>query len=491
MPKNENVDETLVKVAARILKCSAAVVRTDHRRYAAFSADDGFHDVTFPRIRWKTLSISGKDDTLFWGRNDFDLHRSMVWRRDTSPSSLCEEGGEQKYLGRLHSAIKDGTIEPKDACDGLLGRIIAAESITETLRRLFMLQKGPYLVGGNHDEVDPAWESFVSAIEPPPLREHLGMFFQSQEAARGEGACFERGGSSLKVDGKKRYRTLCEWWSGEAQGKMVLTRIMYRTTDPIYEAPTPTATLKQTAKKASTKKTSTKNSTSLPMGRRPVPKIADLNKAFLAPAIKRMQKNTNTQAHASMWLDVQSNERTSQKHITALDSAVTWFLYSGEHQLAAYVAQYCAKHTKKTRLYYRNRYLGTLISIACWDEAKQVAEELIKMLQRRDPKKLVHPDNLVRFNYVYNNLAWAQLHLGELDEALSNAKSALKGERNDLSAMSTKASILFDMGRQSEAFKILSKTMKGGVDPEPNDVMKAHAEYRALATKYAKQLASD
>ena len=270
-PTPEGIEEVLVRVLARLLGRSEDDIRSDGGRYAAFHNDDSGYDLEPGWIDWASLTFAdeeGEDDESdeaeddeaeddednaddedpgndnLYGRRDFDLARSIFAcefekkRGDAALQALLDSQADELYGTQIQALVADGRLDPEELAElSIFGRIRAtSDSLLDAARALCLLDRfgeAPPLRPGPYSKVSRKWGAFLKvASRSTELRDHLGLFFQTANAARCSGAAYdEASGESeeaetlLEIAGQPSFTILAAWDVGEGQGRFFLARI--------------------------------------------------------------------------------------------------------------------------------------------------------------------------------------------------------------------------------------------------------------------------
>lgn len=267
-PTAAAIEEVLVRLLARLLGRSEDEVGSDRRRYAAFHNDDSSYDLEPGWIDWTSLTLTDADgddapdddapdddaphdaededpgnDNLY-GRSDFDLARSVFAcefekKRDAALHALLESQGEELYGAQIQELVRTGRLDPEELAElSIFGRIrTSSDSLLDAARALFLLDRfgeTPPLRPGPYSKVSRKWGAFLEeASRSKELRDHLGLFFQTANAARCSGAAYDEASAGpaedaetfLEIAERPSFTVLAAWDVGEGQGRFFLARI--------------------------------------------------------------------------------------------------------------------------------------------------------------------------------------------------------------------------------------------------------------------------
>gem|GEM_PF-5002765 len=266
-PTAEAIEEVLVRLLARLLGRSEEEIRSDRGRYAAFHNDDSSYDFEPGWIDWTSLTLTDEGDDgdegdapdegddsddsdedegndNLYGRSDFDLARSVFaceWEKkgDAALRALLKSQGEELYGAQIQELVRTGRLDPEELAEfSIFGRIRAAsDSLLDAARALLLLDRfgeTPPLRPGPYSKVSRKWAAFLQEASPSKtLRDHLGLFFQTANAARCSGAAYDEASAGptedaetfLEIAGRPSFTILATWDVGEGQGRFFLARI--------------------------------------------------------------------------------------------------------------------------------------------------------------------------------------------------------------------------------------------------------------------------
>lgn len=268
-PPPEAIEEVLVRLLARLLGRSEDEIRSDRGRYAAFHNDDSSYDLEPGWIDWTSLTLTDADDDApdegddeddapdegddqeedegndnLYGRSDFDLARSVFaceWEKkgDVALRALLKSQGEELYGAQIQEFVRMGRLDPEELAEfSIFGRIRAAsDSLLDAARALLLLERfgetAP-LRPGPYSKVSRKWAAFLQEASPSKtLRDHLGLFFQTANAARCSGAAYDEASAGpaedaetfFEIAGRPSFTIVATWDVGEGQGRFFLARI--------------------------------------------------------------------------------------------------------------------------------------------------------------------------------------------------------------------------------------------------------------------------
>ena len=472
------VEAAVVRVTALVLDRTESAVRADQGRYAAFQEDDSF---AAEELDWKTLTYEDEeevdpDDCEVFGRRDYDLEMSLFNSEQFSEAStdkslrpLFQRQQGELYGRQLQRLVRDDRVEADDV-EGLTGRIRGGDSLIEAMSALLMLRDpGAIRVApAEFAEVHRRWAKFIGTIEPPTLRAHLGMFFQSAQAARCTGALFD-GRDDDREPASPDYVRLASWSLGEGQGRCWLARIV---DDEV--APVPAFTGAALIRKPPP-----------PLHARPLP--GGRSEALLRRPLRTHLRALKGYSELRTLLGDQPDEKLAallksdrgrQELVAAVDQAIEG------HELHAVlaVATRCSELVvPRWQLPFEVQRTVALARLRCLSEALVGAWRCLELFDR--PRAPVIADFIDR-SRLHNEVAWISYLQGDVASAVTQAERAVKERPSNSQAVATLAVARYEAGDHKKAFALLRKVMTEQIDPEPIGALLRDPRYHDLCIRY-------
>lgn len=472
------VEAAVVRVTARVLDRTESAVRADRGRYAAFQEDDSF---AVEELDWKALTYEDEaevdpDEREVFGRRDYDLEMSLFHSEQFSEAStdralrpLFHRQQGELYGRQLQRLVRDGRVEADDV-EELTGRVRGGDSLIEAMTGLLMLRDpGAIRVApAEFAEVHRRWAKFIRTIEPPALRAHVGMFFQSAQAARCTGALFDGrddDGEAASPD----YVRLASWSLGEGQGRCWLARIV---DDKV--APVPAFTSAALIRKP------------------PPPPHARPLRGGRSEALLRRPLMTHLRAikgysELRSLLGDQPDEKLaallkSDRGRLEVVAAVDQAIEGHELHAALAVATRCGELVApRWRLPFEVQRTVALERLRCLSEALTGAWRCLELFDR--PRAPVI-DGFIDRSRLHNEVAWVSYLQGDVPTAVTQAERAVKERPSNSQAVATLAVARYDAGGHKKAFALLRKVMSEQIDPEPIGALLRDQRYRDLCIRY-------
>ncbi len=472
------VEATVVRVTALVLDRTEAAVRADQGRYAAFQWDDSFEA---EEIDWEALTYEDEDevdpdDREVFGRRDYDLERSLFGSEHFSEAStdrslrpLFRRQEGELYGRQLQRLVRDGRVEADDV-EELTGRIRGGDSLIEAMTGLLMLRDPGAIRGAPAEfaEVHRRWAKFIGTIEPPALRVHVGMFFQSAEAARCTGALFDGRGDDGESAGQN-YARLASWSLGEGQGRCWLARIV---DDKIAAVPAFTGAALIRKPPPPPHAGPLPGGSSEALLRRPLSTHLRAIKGY--SQLRTLLGDQPDEQLAALL----KNDRGRLEVLAAVDHAIE------SHELHAVlaVATRCRELVvPRWRLPFEVQRTIALERLRCLSEALVGAWRCLELFDK--PRAPV-VEGLIDRSRLHNEVAWISYLQGDAPTAVSQAERAVKERPGNTEAVATLAVARYAAGDHKQAFVLLRKVMAEQIDPEPIGALLQDPRYRELCVRY-------
>ncbi len=227
------IQNILTSLCAKILGFTEKEIREDKNQYAVFHWDDGFLDSHEDSIDWNSGEFKEKEEmeSLFWGRNDFNLPLSLVedgGLEDIAEKDLISFAKKNNFTMKMY-----GTLLSQDRIEYdspmIYGRVESGTALLDCFSAALGLNKEILPVDKKYYEIHDDWEAFETSIQNPLLADHFGTFFQSEDSARCFGAYFEKDGC-FQFHG---FDSIAQWDLGEGQGELHIVRITDFTDTPL------------------------------------------------------------------------------------------------------------------------------------------------------------------------------------------------------------------------------------------------------------------
>ena len=508
-PDRATLDQVVVKLLARLLNRSEDDIRADRSRYAAFHTDDSAYEYESGWIDWTTLALvedSGDEDSdsdddedsgndNLYGRLDFDLAKSLfdhdqfnhVTCTDKSLRRTLEKQGGSLYGAQVQALVAQERLDP-ETLTGLYvtGRIKAeGDSLVDAARALFKLDRfgqEPPLRPGPDSELSKKWAPVLAEIAPSkPLRDHLGIFFQTAEAARCSGAALDGDprATLFTLDGASGYDVIAEWGVGEGQGSFYLVRIQDDAVPPVlaFEG----RFLIRKKARAASAPTAPAEGSSLSLGERLAPHDA-LSLGFDDDAIETvadLRRRVEPKKLTAFMKPIGGSQGKLHKRCYTVAQGIHLLLEAGAVDAALALCEAAAPFVGDDlrALVFYNTGVALMklerfgAAYIAFGQALAAAEKSARWAQ-------------VPSSHLQNNLAWTAFKSGQLDLAEAHIPLAIEADADNLLARGTAGSIAFARGRTDEAMQHFAAAMAGGTDPNPGPEVAARTDYRELAMRF-------
>ncbi|MBS2018003.1 MAG: hypothetical protein JST00_34320 [Deltaproteobacteria bacterium] len=478
----------VVSLAARLLGVPEETARRDRGRYAVFHWDDGFHDLFLRRYDWASLpspawerKLSKKSRDFLFGRADFDMVQSLYGglvetTGDKSLRALLARTDGWLTGAQVTKLVAERRIDPKTfGLPAVYGRVDVGESLFEAVAGLFMLHDLPRrrMSVDTDGEIDPRWKALLAAQEPS-LRDHLAVFFQTEEGARAFGAHLDKNEQPRLACTQPWFEAVATWSLGEGQGSFGLVRTIAEpdVAVPVFEG------YELLTRGAAAAKRGARTGTAAPakswsLAELDALRLSDVlgeETEFFLPAIAKAVREG----------------RSGEAMLAGLALA-------GPSRLG-YDASDLKRRGKPALAY---AWLNAAIAACPVDVPSgldYLRAEVLRQLGHLDasipPLERVvaspDPNNPVSPSHVHGWLAEAHAEAGRWAEVRKHA-AVMIADKKKLAAAKGHAldgRALFALGKGKEAFVALEKAMKASVDPGPQRALAEDPRYRALAARH-------
>jgi len=208
---DDEIVDAVVKVAAKVLCCTEDEVRSNRLAYQATCSSDLFDSLYLPEIDWRTLVLPASRAAAAAAaavRNDFDLSRSSVFLEELLERAELDDDLKRivtrqqatLYGTQIRVLVEEARLDPTWLHRGQFKGAIRSRTsgLIDTLRAMLLLDDpngngGELRIPSKHSEVAEEHAELIASVGRPnsvALRAHIGLFFQTPNAARCSGAFF-------------------------------------------------------------------------------------------------------------------------------------------------------------------------------------------------------------------------------------------------------------------------------------------------------------